>query len=766
MPSESSRMPARGRPVARWWNRTHIMRTMVFVDIGDLIRQARTATGWTQADLVARLGRAVGQQAVSRWEQGRSRPSRENVLALAKLLGGDEETWLGAAGYVFGESSRPSRPLVSTLPLQELQPEVFERLCADVMQALHPGAEVSLFGSRGHSQDGIDGLVLTVEDVRWTFQCKRHRQFGPAKVRAAVEAVEVEADKNVLMLSRTASPGARKEILRYSRWAIWDDEDLARKIRHEMPSDRAVRIVDTYFPGYRELFLGIPEPGPWLTTDEMFRRSVSSDLFKHSWSLVGRECVVAEILDFLAADSDSVGLLVGRAGLGKTRLLREVALALESDGVAVRFLERSNELKPESFQTLPGEAKLLIIVDDAHERGDLSFLLRKLATVHPAAKVLLALRPHGLASLASDLSVVGTHAIDLPRWDLEDLTLDEAIELASEALAGTQSERVGRLLAAVSMDCPLVAVVGGVLLRDGRLRPEELGNDKLVRETVLRGFQDAIVGKPEGGGAGLRQAVLDAICALQPFRSDQPGFRSALEKILGVPFDRALPSIRSLEDSGVILRRGSALRVVPDLLGDVILSRASVDERSGIESGYIARLVEAADDEALENLLVNVARLGWNNATVNSISEAAWEPFLQRFCFSDIRERIRLLKTVRRVAYYQPRRTIEIVNWAVANPTDRLEEASGPLNGIYAPSYQNVRLELAAVLRNVSYQFEYLPAVLDLLWELACSDNRSLNAHPDHPLRVLQELASFNQRKPISYLGGRRRRGRAVAGIW
>ncbi len=722
------------------------------MSLGDLLREARSAHGWTQADLVAQLGGVVGQQTVSRWEQGRSKPSRQNIHALALLLGADEDTWLDAAGHAPAELEPAIRPLVSTLPLHELHPDGFERFCADLMQLLHPGADVSLYGSQGHAQNGIDGLITRPDQTRWTFQCKRHQQFGPADVRAAVEAVSVDADKNVLMLSRVASPGARDEIDNHRGWALWDAEDLARKIRHELPVERAVRLVDTYFPGHRQPFLGIAEPGPWLTTDEAYRHLESNDLFKHSWSLVGRQSVVASIHEFATTGIDRIGLLIGRGGLGKTRLLREVARALESERVAVRFLERSTDLRPEHFETLPSQTGLLVVVDDAHERDDIGALLTGVARQRPGAKILLSLRPHGMATLARDLSLVSAHHIDLPTWELADLSHDEARELALEALGDAQPEEVARGLAAVSTDCPLVAVVGGVLIRDGRLRPDEISSHESIREVVLTSFQDAIVSGWAAGDAALRQAVLDAISALQPFRADQQEFRSALEELTGVALDRALPHIRGLEDSGVLLRRGNAIRVIPDLLGDVVLSRAAVDEPSGLDSGYVHRVLRASQGAALDNLLVNIARLDWQTGSGGTRAEAAWEPFFERFGDAGIRGRIRLLKTARRVAYYQPERAIELVGWAITHPTAELEVADGLLNSIYAPTAQTVSEELPGILRNASYHFDHLPAVLDLLWELARSDARPPNQFSDHPLRVLQDLAGYDDRKPLPYL--------------
>lgn len=54
---------------------------------GEMVKRARLGLGWTQRDLACRLG--VGQQAVSGWERGMSRPYADVVPRVAELLGLD-----------------------------------------------------------------------------------------------------------------------------------------------------------------------------------------------------------------------------------------------------------------------------------------------------------------------------------------------------------------------------------------------------------------------------------------------------------------------------------------------------------------------------------------------------------------------------------------------------------------------------------------------------------------------------------------------------
>jgi hypothetical protein len=59
---------------------------------------------------------------------------------------------------------------------------------------------------------------------------------------------------------------------------------------------------------------------------------------------------------------------------------------------------------------------------------------------------------------------------------------------------------------------------------------------------------------------------------------------------------------------------------------------------------------------------------------------------------------------------------------------------------------------VAPVVRNVAYHLGLLPEALDILWSLAQEDDRATNQFPEHPLRILAELAELRTGKPFEYL--------------
>lgn len=726
----------------------------MYENLGGLIRTQRETLGVGQAELARQLG--LGQQAVSGWERGRSRPRRSMLGPLAALLDVDVPQLLDAGGYATTATgtSPPARPLSGTLPLGDLPPDRFEDLVAELVHRRHPDAHVTRFGGPGEKQFGIDVLAAAENVNRATAQCKRHQQFGPKAVADAVGEVTIEAETHYLFLARTtATPAARTAITKHPGWQLWDGQDISRYIRSDLPLDQAVRIVDTYFPGHRVSFLGVPLAGPWLTSEEFFAQS-SSQMFTHDWLLVGRADEAAEMTAALYGPGGAVAVLVGRGGTGKTRLLREIAESRPDETVEVRLLQAGTQVTPDGFELLPRDCALTILIDDAHERDDLAHLVTGIRRQNAKANVLLSLRPYGWDRMSAELARAGILTADLLTVRLRDLKTSDAETLASEALGESHQAFVQRL-ARVTLDCPLATVVGGVLIRRGELDPSQLEQDVSVRTVILRGFRDALVADPLVDDPATRNAVLDGIAALQPFRSNQDSFREALSALAGKPFDILAKQLRSLEDAGIVRRRGASLRIVPDLLGDVILAQASFDERVSTETGYLERIRGVADGEVLQHLFVNVSRVDWQvrqqYLSSPSLVDSLWQPLEAELRSSDIHGRQHLVKLLARVAYFQPERIIAAARWLIDNPTDHVSKTEAVWVPFAPPTYRDVLNELPPMLKEAAYNLASLPPVLQLLWELAQGDERATHQFPDHAMRVLTDLAAYGVGKPTIY---------------
>jgi transcriptional regulator with XRE-family HTH domain len=732
-------------------------------EIGERIRAERSRQGWDQAELARRLGDSVGQQTISAWETGRSRPQREMVVLLAGVFDLDVDELLQAAGYSPHSNKAdqpgelPVRPLLTLLPAEKLQPDTFEELIADIAGALYPHAQVARFGGRGHAQSGFDIVVQSHGRFQAGFQCKRHREFGARKVAGAVAAASLDVDQAYLVISRqVASRGARLEMRKHPHWQLWDSEDISRTIR-SLPNDAKLRIVNTYFPGFREPFLGLAEPGPWLTTDEFHRPLVAGAIYSQAWRLVGRSQELSDIVGFIDNAALPLAFLVGRGGIGKSRLLLEAARLTEDRGIPVRFLRPGVDLQPQDYERLPEAPRLLIVIDDAHEQAaHVLASLNDLNRVRPGARVILTLRPYALPALRSELIQLGVMLGDLPVWELGDLGVSDAVQLATQALGDVDArlaERLGRL----TVDCPFITVVAGVLIQRGELDPACLDHEERIRDAVLDRFREVVTATAAGGDKDQRSGVLDAVAAFQPFRSDDGAFQRSLAALTELSYDQAFRHLRSLEEAGVLIRRGASMRIVPDLLGDVVLARIAFDEASRASTRFIERAWEAAEGNAKVNVFTNANRVDWQTrhdyAGAQPLVDTLWDALEADLSAAGIEVRLEIARIVEQVAYFNPHRALRVVRWLIDNPTANTGASNHDLvRWLVGPAQQSDLLAaLAPILRNVAYHLDCVPDAFALLRRLAAGDSRPLNQYPNHPMRILSELCALDPAKPLAY---------------
>ena len=732
---------------------------MVGMDqFGQLIQSARTRQALDQAALAKQLG--VTQQTISRWETGQVRPRRAALAKLAlaidvpvrELTRAQQDA--AAATVASPVTKNAVRPLVETLPLSKLAFGQFEQFITELMQLRFPDAAVNRLGGQGDDQRGYDVLVRHQDGRLVGIQCKQVKQFGKKAIQAVIAAAELKVNESVIALSRPATAAARFEMLEHAGWSLWDQDDLSRQARNQLSREDALRLVDSYFPGMRESFLGVRAPGPWLKPEEFFRVTPTT-LLDHRQALVGRQAIVDSIRDWARNGSSPIGLLVGRGGLGKSKLLYEVARDESADApVQFRFLDVQQQPSQEGFDLLPLEGKLVVVIDDAHDIENVAAIAAQLRAQRPAAKLLLATRPYGETRIDADVWRLNESRLTESRWELGDLNLDEAIELVSELTGLPAINPVTKNLASVSTDLPFIAVVGAGLLKTGDVVARSFSSDATIRRDVLGRFTELTTASGSAVETNERRNILASLAAYQPVQLGDESFQEAMAALTRIPsWDLVSARIRDLEDSGLVLRRGRSVRVVPDMLGDIVLGQAAFDERSNIPTNYLDRAQDAADGFALQHLLINASRMDWQvrdgRPTRSDMLGGLWQTLRDEFVASTPTEQMQLMKLIERMAFYQPDRALALMVEVLELPADVTTDAAAERWSI---THRDVVQAVPAVLRNIAYNLDQLDDCLELLWSLAQSDRRPTNQHPDHAMRVLTELASFRAGKPFEYI--------------
>ena len=711
-----------------------------YAEFGARLREARKNRKLTQGELAQSLG--VLQQAISGWERGTSRPETgDDVAALAALF--PERDWAALTDHDDSiATSRgalmpaPVRPLSAVLPFHALSFEQFQDFCTALLTAHYDDAKVHQFGGPGEKQFGIDIDVRLTDGRRYVFQCKREQRFGPEKVRRALQALSVKCDLAVILLSRLATVEARREIARkrQQKWDIWDSKDIAEKIR-SLPEDVRLRIVDTYFSAYRKDFLGIDQPSPFETPEKYFAPFLTrSHIFSHTWTLVGREGLLRQIGQALSGANEGALVITGPGGSGKTRLLLAVIQDYKKQHPqsSIYVLPSTAQPTPKDYEILEGHEGL-IVLEDAHDRLETKAIAHALARVKPAQRVIVTCRPYALSAVCSDLASAGLPVATVP-FSIDGLTKADAEAVAKEILiAKNGPDAAAKDVASVAYDSPLALVVGSHLVATKLINPKTLNNADEFRQRLLAGFRDAItgtIGLPTE--ASLIRGTLELIALLQPVEIDTNSFAKIAAQLIGQTVPEINRAIQLLLEGGVLIRRARRLRIVPDLLADYLIEE--VLRRDGGRSGGTAeQLLAEADAEQVARLLVNTAKLDWRlsakDETGRRLSDAVWAHL---FAGSPAAFPEKLRDGVVIAAYYQPEPALRLY--------DRIVREGEPR-------------DFTRLLKHVALNMDFVEEACERLWALGKKDERAENVLPDHPMRILKDLARIEPGRPIEYCG-------------
>lgn len=697
-----------------------------FFSLGRAIASGRLAMGMAkQSDLASALG--VSQQTVSRWEAGIAKPKEKQLLSLVAILG------LNAADLrrLAGDESPPAVSFIEPFPVDRLPPTTFEQFVTDLMQEIHPDAEVRRAGGTGHTQDGLDLELEFSDGRRMGLQCKRVQRFGPADAEAAIAAFPAANYEKILVISRVASPQTAQTVRSHASWKIWDKDDLSRQVRR-LPMEAQERLVDTYFRGQRQALLGRSESGPWLTTEQFFRPFDGPDLaLSHSWDLLGREKETKDLLTAIVRPGVRMVLLVAPGGMGKSRLLKEVMTSFSQNQpmVCVRFLSGASEPTRQTLDDL-GPGPKALVIDDAHDRNGLGILFEYAADASRQTILVLATRNYAVDRIRNEAATY--NVISPPPITLEKLNRTQLRAIAEQILGhyNIASEELTQGIVAASGDSPMIVAMAAQVLANEKVPFELVKEQERFRSIVLGKFAKVFSGHiGNSGEEKLHRDVLEVLALVQPFHREDPQLFALLEKTKNISREITSAVLAQLTRGGVVFRRGHEWRLMPDVLGDYLIESSCITD-TGRLTLYAEKAVDLVKDTLLKHALLNLGRLDWRrslgNTTDSDFLSRVWRTFDNINDDFDPR-----LDAIKSVALYQPRQALDFVIGQVRRGRS-LRALPSILNGIARTSH-------------------YLQEALELLWEIGQFDDRELSSHPTHAIRVLTELGSFDGYKPLSY---------------
>ena len=249
------------------------------------------------------------------------------------------------------------------------------------------------------------------------------------------------------------------------------------------------------------------------------------------------------------------------------------------------------------------------------------------------------------------------------------------------------------------------------------------------RITLLSKFQDIIAGDVGGKDAEPIRAMLRILALVQPFHSEDESIANLVKMVEGVPPHDINRFIRLLTEAGVLFKRGGQYRLSPDILADHIIERTCIGERR-TSTGYAEKVFEAANDHQVGHLLLNLGKLDWQLANGNPsnsrLLDGIWRKLRPSRAYSDPH-----VQAVTGVAYYQPDRALTFA--------ERLIREGAYLH------------DLPPLIKYAAYSYEHVHRACECLWELGKADDRPLDQHPGHAIRILSELCAVEPNKPVQY---------------
>lgn len=468
----------------------------------------------------------------------------------------------------------------------------------------------------------------------------------------------------------------------------------------------------------------------------------TSVLFDYDQVFRGRRLHLDALDAFLSSTGESIAVLPGRGGIGKTKLVREWAGRQTFWNVLW-----ASEMRPwqASAESEVPHGDTLLVVDDAHRYADLAQVIGLVANWRgpQTLKLVISTRPSGRDYVNERLAQFVDESRVLRCPTLKELTLDETIDLAEEML-GPGFATLALQLAQVSQDTPLVTVVGGRLIAKGEILPDLLGNHEAFQHAVFDKFASECAGQLPAGGKS-KEEVLHLLAAVQPVDERTAAFDAAAPAFLGLRSDQIRRNVLALEETGIVIRTRGAVRIVPDVLADYLLERASVGPNHYV-TGYADAVFEAFHEGFLSSLLKNLAELDWRitqRDPQTRLLENIWLRLRETFRTRQAQGRRQMLLEMQKVVAFQPAAVHRLLQLAMDDPA----EASYDYG--FEVTDANVTRVVPELLAVTIHDPESSADAFRRLWLLSKSGPEEETRN--RARRVLKEAIGYQKYKSLSF---------------
>jgi hypothetical protein len=258
-------------------------------------------------------------------------------------------------------------------------------------------------------------------------------------------------------------------------------------------------------------------------------------------------------------------LIRGAGGLGKTRLALQMAA---EEGGDWRFIDAGMQFFPEATSELAVSPRLVVVIDNAHRRGDLEEVLRALEAMEIRPRIVLITRPGFDDQLNEPLGRVWLGPVDSENIvDVGPLGWKAVAKILRspplEIEAGAQRGELVRL----AEGNPQIAVIGARVARE-RKSVVGLSGDELLQRYIAYLIPAAI---PSDAVARSHRGALALLAALDGFGTEDNELLRKVADLLRISVTETKEGLEQLAESGLIVGERGHYRIKPDLLAEHVL---------------------------------------------------------------------------------------------------------------------------------------------------------------------------------------------------
>lgn len=657
----------------------------------------------------------------------------------------------------------PVSPSPKLLPFRDpaFSWETFEAFFRDFLDALPKGLKAldgeicdvvsaHLYGRKGDPQQGIDILAKMSNGQAWVFQCKHCKEWTPGETKAAIAACTYSADRKFLLVTCEVSSKCRDATTEHPDWDIWDERDISSQFLQRLDKQSAARLLHTHFgPSWPKEMLGVSDTHALMGSEAFFATYLGAHrVFHHRLPLVGREDILQSLDAFMQVPQAKVISLVGRGGLGKSRVLLEWSRGFTDRHKEwnLRFLRDPASDIGELLDN--ARMPMALVIDDAHRWEG-----QRLALFHEAAsranvKLVLSLRPGPLEPIQREILDAGVDSSELlSPIRISRLSEEQTAKLVETALGTESSPTTFHRLRFLARDCPLIAILAAELLKTGKLEEQSMTDTEDFQRRVFDGLLlDAQPAETRFGTQKVRD-VLGLLSLLAPVAPSPDFLKNAADFLGGATAPHHVADIlQTLEEAGLVVNAGQGMRVAPDLLSDH-LAYSACYTRTGQSTTFVERVVQHFSPETFPQALQHVAEAEWralqNGGSRQSVVAPLWTWFLERFKDSSHFDRSHAIEQWTKLAHFQPQRTLELAQLAM-QLRDAVPYRYATTWGSKIDTHERVLDKLPPMLLGVAQLHPtHVADSLELLWQIGRDKPKGGGYSDTHPITAIGKVASY-----------------------